>query len=297
MKKIIQKISVCNLMSADQDRILDLITELGETPKSKNTIKLADADKKNSSGKPINNISFHDLLVLKFNYSAYRGNFYPRLFSRLGIKSCVYCNSQLALNVEKNTYTQAGKLNGRLKVAKYQLDHAYSKADYPYLSATIYNLYPCCAVCNNVKRKKKVNFKLYGDAQLQSNYTFSLKDSLTEYMLCYDPEKLMVYFDDPDKPLQNREGKGSLEDTFHISSIYNAQKDLAEEIIIRTQIYNQTYRKDLEESFRTLFPGSGFSIERFFLGTYPDSKDIHRRPLSKFTQDISKEVSRLSSES
>lgn len=297
LRKIIQKISVCNLLTIDQKKIEEVITELGKTPSSKNTITLNEADRKKTSEPEKKVLKFHELLVLAFNYSSYRGNFYPKLFNKLGIKSCVYCNSQLALNVEKNTYTKKGNINGKLMVAKYQLDHAYSKADFPYLSATIYNLYPCCAVCNNIKRKKEVKFKLYNDIVVDSDYKFILdKNSLIKYMMTYNSDDLLISFEDPDKKQKEKEGKGSLEDTFHITSIYNSQKDIIEEILIRTEIYNETYRKELVNSFSILFPGSSFSMDRIFLGTYPDPKDIHRRPLSKFIQDISKEVSRLSVE-
>lgn len=304
IRAIITKLSVRNLMTLGLEDIEELILELGKTPNPTNKITLNKADKdkaieKDDDEKKKNTqVSFQDLLVYKFNYSSYRNNFYPRLFSNLGIKSCVYCNSQLTLTVVKNTYTdRAGNLNGKAKIAKYQLDHVYSQKDYPYISATVFNLYPCCGVCNNIKRKKNVNFRLYSNLEQPSPYKFSLtKDSLAAYMVSHNSEELVVTFEDPDKPKPDKRGNGSLEDTFHISSIYNEQKDIAEEIIVRAQVYNDTYKKELEASFGAIFPGSGFSIERIFLGTYPDEKDIHKRPLSKFIQDISSEVRRLSME-
>jgi hypothetical protein len=297
LKKIIYRLSVSNLMTLNNERIEEVVRDIGKTPNPNKKITLSFRDKKNSSDPSKNIVFFKDLLIWKFNYGVYRGDFYPKLFRKLGIRACVYCNSQLTLNVEKNTYNTTGKLNGIAKVAKYELDHAYSKSDYPYLSATVFNLYPSCGVCNNIKRKKEVKFKLYSSIESPSIYKFSLKkESLVEYMTSYNSDELIITFEDPDKPFEDKEGKGSLEDTFHISSIYNAQKDIAEEIIIRSHIYNDTYRDDLHKSFSSLFPGNAFEMERIFLGTYPNPQDIHLRPLSKFIQDISADVKRLSIE-
>ena len=44
------------------------------------------------------------------------------------------------------------------------------------------------------------------------------------------------------------------------------------------------------DNFKFLLPTSSIEFERLWLGTYPDKKDIERRPLTKFMQDIWKQA-------
>lgn len=101
--------------------------------------------------------TFRNELINVMGYKELRDNFYPDYFEKIGIKSCVYCNSQLALTVRK--------VNGN-RSAKFQVDHYYSKSEFPCFSISFYNLYPVCGSCNNSKSNNKVTFNLYSN-----NYT------------------------------------------------------------------------------------------------------------------------------
>lgn len=285
-KNLIHQFKTREFIKADDHKIKSLIKDIGKLPISKTKF-----DYIGKNGKPHKNkISFKDLILICFDYSGSRDNFYPKFFHKLKIKACVYCNSQLTLNVVKQDYVKGVEK----MVAKYQLDHFYSQDEYPYLSATIFNLYPTCATCNNIKRKKTVNFQLYTDSVVPSAYKFNIdKNSVVDYLLTNDSEKLNITFFDPDKPDPNKYADKSLEDIFHISSIYNVQKDILEELIIKAYVYNGSYKKDLQNSFAEAFPKNTFDIERLVLGNYANENEIHQRPLSKFMQDISSEINRL----
>lgn len=285
LKKLIYKFKTSEFLKADEQKIKSLMQDLGKVPVTKTKF-----DYIGKKGKPLKNkISFKDLILICFDYSGNRSNFYPNFFHKLKIRSCVYCNSQLTLNVEK--LNQGGQLK---MVAKYQLDHFHSQNEYPYLSATLFNLYPTCATCNNIKRTKTVNFQLYTDSVTPSIYKFNIdKNSIVEYLLTNDPEKLGITFSDPNKPDPNKYAAGSLEDVFHISSIYNVQKDILEELLIKAYVYNASYKQDLQDSFAQAFPKNSFDIDRLILGNYVNENEIHQRPLSKFMQDISTEINRL----
>lgn len=287
LKKLIYEFKTREFIKADDQMIRGIINNLGKFPKQH--IKFEYIGKK---GEPLKNkISFKELILICFDYSGSRDGFYPRFFHRMKIRACIYCNSQLTLNVVKQTYK---KKEPTKMVAKYQLDHHYSQNDYPYLSATIFNLYPTCATCNNIKRKKTVNFQLYGDSPKSSLYKFKIdKQSIVDYLMTNDSEKLDISFSDPDKPNSNKYAAKSLEDVFHVSSIYNMQKDIVEELVIKAYIYNASYKKELQRSFTNIFPKNAFDIERLILGSYTKENEIHLRPLSKFMQDISNEINRL----
>ena len=104
--------------------------------------------------KSIANIEFRNELIKRLGYSELRDNFYPEYFEKTGIKTCVYCNSQLALTV---------RIVGGPRKAKFQIDHYYPKSEYPCFSISFYNLYPVCGPCNNSKSASQINFNLYSD--------------------------------------------------------------------------------------------------------------------------------------
>lgn len=65
----------------------------------------------------------------------------------MGLKTCVYCNSQAA-------ECGAGKLF-------YQFDHFMPQSKYPYLGTCFFNLQPSDSSCNGHKSNKLCNFHLY----------------------------------------------------------------------------------------------------------------------------------------
>ena len=84
-----------------------------------------------------------------------------------------------------------------------------------------------------------------------------------------------------------------MEHNFNISKIYKEHKDIAEEIIIKSYIYNESYVKDLSNFMDSKFQNLQVSFDRLFIGNYMQESESLKRPLSKFTQDIFKEVQHL----
>jgi hypothetical protein len=72
--------------------------------------------------------------------------------------------------------------------------------------------------------------------------------------------------------------------------IYNTQKDLAAEIILKSLIYNKSYQNTLKRSFEKLYGDRPLLFNRLILGNYSEVTDIHKRPMAKFTQDIGKQL-------
>jgi hypothetical protein len=224
-----------------------------------------------------NGKKFHELLVTAMQYKAAREELFP-FIRELGIKTCVYCNSQLAATTvkkTKNTYK-----------GMYDLDHFYPKSDYPYLCTSFFNLQPSCAYCNKSKSRVRAEFSLYtNDYTKLFPFKFSLKkNSLVKYMLTQNYEELEIDFGSNDDDLRKDHEKH-----FHITELYETQKDLAEEIVWKAKIYNKSYQKSLRESFEKLFP-KHIDFNRFILGNYYKEEDVHKRPMSKFAQDIAKQL-------
>jgi hypothetical protein len=225
-------------------------------------------------------IIFKDKILGAMGYTGLRSSFYPKYFQKIGIKACVYCNSQLTIVAEKEPTLK--------KIAKFQVDHFIPEAEYPCFSISLFNLYPVCASCNNIKRDNKIDFKLYLELKdiSASPFLFQLDDnSISEYYLSRNPEDLVINFSYPGPET----GYEDFEETFAIKGIYNTLKDLAEEMILKAEIYNPSYKQILIDSFPDIFNNINLS-NRLFIGNYVDKDDIHKRPLAKFTQDIAKQL-------
>jgi 5-methylcytosine-specific restriction endonuclease McrA len=234
-------------------------------------IKKSDADK-----------AFKDNIINDLGYSTLRSEFYPKYFKKLGIKSCVYCNSQLCITVDG----EKKKL-----VARHQIDHYISKDQYPCLSIALFNLYPVCGSCNNKKSTKNLHFQLYAEEKAikNSDYKFSIKDKdnvVPLYLSNRNPDILEVLFEEPPADA----GHYALDQLFSIKSLYNTQIDIVEELILKRHIYDTSYKETLVAQFPKIFSKDDKILERLIMGNYYEENEIHNRPMAKFMQDIAKQL-------
>jgi len=215
------------------------------------------------------------------NYSYLRSSFYPKYFREIGVKSCVYCNSQLSITAVKSRGVYS---------AKFDVDHYYSKDEYPFLSISLFNLYPACSSCNRAKSNNKIEFELYTSNHkntTKSNYNFKLSSySKSKYLTTRDSIVIDFSFTEPIYLDPNTK---KFNDVFHIESIYETQKDLIEELIIKSQIYNKSYLNVLKSNFSKLSLHPEL-FKRTLVGNYTQDKDIHKRPMSKIVMDIAKNL-------
>lgn len=215
------------------------------------------------------------------DYTSLRKSFYPKYFRKIGIKSCVYCNSQLTVVITKKN----NKIDARLEV-----DHHYPKSDFPFLSISLFNLYPCCASCNKRKSSTPINFLLYTDNPSKlskSEYNFKItKSSECDYLITKDAESIEILFNDVSTPIV---GHQSLQNVFNIKEIHDTQKDIIAELIVKNQIYNESFKDILQKSFSKLSLSQN-DFDRVIVGNYTKEKDIHKRPFSKLTMDIAKQL-------
>ena len=214
-------------------------------------------------------------------YTQLRNAFYPKYFRNIGIKTCVYCNSQLTIVLIKSKT----EIDARLEV-----DHHYSKSEFPYLSISLFNLFPCCSSCNKRKSSTLVNYKLYTDdiSKLKkSEYNFEItRASKCTYLLTKDAEQIEILFNDSSVlPIGNK----SLQSAFRIKEIHDTQKDIIAELIIKSQIYNESFKRILQKNFSKLSLNQN-DFDRVIVGNYTEEKDIHKRPFSKMTMDIAKQL-------
>lgn len=219
-------------------------------------------------------------------YTDLRSTFYPKYFFKVGIKACVYCNALLTIVVEQDI------IGGKVKKfhAKFQADHYLPKKEYPCFSISLFNLYPVCANCNLAKGVKKVSFNLYvsGDKH-QSQFKFKLADGCrAKFLLSRNLGDILIEFDEPTVS----KGYEKFDDLFAIKGTYTTQRDIAAELILKAEAYPQSYRDTLLNSLPTIFQNQS-TVNRLITGNYAEEKDIHKRPLAKFTLDIAHQIGLL----
>lgn len=255
----------------EEKKIIDDIIDEFETKKKDFIqISLSEIEQVKNRIGIVKNKSLKNAIITILDYKGKRGSYFPKVFRKVGIKTCVYCNAQSTLTIEKS---KGGGLS-----ARYQLDHYYPKKDYPYLGIAIFNLYPVCTSCNLTKGAKDYHFELYKEQTEPSPFKFELdKASKALFLTSRDCKDLKVNFN------------SQFGDTLNINKIYNEHQDIAEEIILKQLAYNEEYRKTLN-NLCGKHKITKQMIKRFILGNYTEEQEIHKRPFAKFMQDIGKEV-------
>ncbi len=214
------------------------------------------------------NKKFRDELLVAYGYE--HSNLLE-LARWLNVKTCPYCNMQYTLCAE--AYKDGELVE---KMAKFQYDHFFDKAEYPMLSMSLYNLIPSCASCNQGKSKRPLSmaFHPYSTA-IKDTFRFRVKDP-SDLLAGGDDEKIKIKLV-PQKPVD----VDAYNEMFHIESLYQRHRDVAREVFARA--YVDSYYED-GSNFEFL-KDSNF-MERLEKGFYPDEEDIDKRPLTKLQQDL-----------
>lgn len=243
------------------------------------TLPQVQLDRKNllRAGTP----EFYKLVVKAMRYDDIRQD-YLSYIKKLGIRTCVYCNTQYAITVR-----------GKELFATYQFDHFYPKSEYPFLCTSFFNLQPSCSACNQKKTTKKAEFNLYTEnkAELYPFYFAINKYKIIKYLLSKDPDQIELKFGVYSKIPNGRNLLQNHLDLFHIDELYAEHKDVVEEIIWKSKVYNKSYINQLLSSFKNLNPDDlQNDFYRFMFNVPYNKSKIHDRPLTLLIQDIAKQL-------
>jgi len=187
---------------------------------------------------------------------------------KLGVRCCPYCNRAYVFSVKRENSQ---------KTVKPCLDHFFSQSRYPYLGVSIYNLVPCCTVCNS-SLKGNIDFNLkdylhpYCDEHLHDHFKvniattvkslkgYKLKDSDIEFVCS---EKVQKHVND-----------------FALKEFYKKHLDYIQEIVIKINDYGDKSYWDSIKRYDVADP------LQLLLGNFWQSEDINKRPLAKITADL-----------
>lgn len=212
-----------------------------------------------------------------FNYDGYRSNELVLLAEKLNIKSCPYCNMHYTLFAEEGKYLKD-------KITKFQFDHFYDKAEYPFLSMSLYNLIPSCGICNQGKSTDKLalHFHPYASS-INRQFHFEVPDPLELYSGAKKDKIEVELLPDASTAADLKK----YNETFHIQMLYRRHGDIAQEVFDKA--YEEAYYMDAN-SFKYISQEASDYLMRLTYGTYIDEKDIEKRPMSKFIQDMRKQA-------
>lgn len=207
-------------------------------------------------------------------------------FHNLGIKSCIYCNAQFAVTIDKSSGHYIGH---------YDLDHNLPKVQYPFLATNFFNLVPCCGHCNSAKKDANIKFRLYQtNKQKLEPLCFEINEKkLVRYLTTFNRDDIDVRLKDMHTyPVEVKTMAEMFNERFHIDSLCREHRDIIEELLWKYKIYNQNYISMLEQQFSLIFPDD-INFNRFLLGNYDRPEDIHKRPLAKLIQDIARQLNMI----
>lgn len=235
--------------------------------------------------------AFQKAVVKAMDYQGFRSFEFMEMFQTCNIKTCVYCHCQLTLIIKKYLYKRAvgGHAVGDVREFRglLQLDHKNAKSKYPFICTSFYNLYPICSNCNIAKSANATAFNLYLDKPPLDFLTFGLKTaSVLSYWETHDPEVLEIEIRSVDG---NDTVLTAYLNMFNIKFVYDTQKDLIEELLQKQFVYNKLYKETLSKSFKDLFANPTM-INRLLIGNYDQPKDILKRPMAKFIQEIARDI-------
>ncbi|CAA6817421.1 MAG: Unknown protein [uncultured Sulfurovum sp.] len=215
----------------------------------------------------------------------YDGKFQPLIASffekHLNPRTCCYCNIDFI-----NVYDEENNKN------KFTLDHFIDKGRYPYLALSIFNLIPCCFVCNSKKIKGSIPF--YEDVELKdtnpylNSFNFDEKVKFKLHLNDNCKDLNIKSKDDIDIPLKERYSNeyDKYIEVFKLNERYQAHKDIVFEMLQNAELYPESRLKELQEL--TGIPYQ--EIKKDIFNLIEDNADLSKEPFSKLRKDMADEL-------
>lgn len=221
--------------------------------------------------------------VTKNRWNAYQ------FTEELQVSVCPYCGTQFI-------FTYSDDTSGKTRPT---LDHFFDKSKHPYLAVSLYNLVPCCKVCNSdMKGQRAMNLEDYY-SPYEKNIVECLKVKVDVINTRSNNEVVDYYdafiggnnnFDIKFTATSNDEMimkkiSGNVE-MFKLEEIYNEfHKPYVRSIMKKAHIYNQAYLNYLRDSYGLIFS----SEEDLRESAYPKVEEDPFSILGKMTRDIIQE--------
>ena len=191
------------------------------------------------------------------------------------VHTCYFCNIEFIYKFK----TSDGKFkNG------FTLDHYIDKGKYPYLGLSLYNLIPSCYTCNSkVKGVDEINNLSPSSVKFDFDDKVKFRTFMINKNLQVEKEKDFALLLKEDFSLEYKE----YIDGFMLNERYKYHKSKVIEMINKRKQYPDSRIKELAN----LTQKTEEDVKQDLFGEYLfNDNDLHKRPFSKLTKDIAKEL-------
>ena len=203
-----------------------------------------------------------------------------KILKQMDVRVCPYCNRQYTVTLK----------SGEVRP---QFDHYYPKSLYPYLALSVFNLVPCCSICNMAKTKLDTDTDpiLYPFSEEFGYDVFFTTErwkntSLPQYIRGLT-DKFDIKISNPKGVLKEEVNKQI--DKLHIEKLYKEHKDYVQDILKHNYVYTDKRLNELCKTFPDLFH-SVDEAKSFIYLTGMEKGDWGKRPLGKLTSDIVRQL-------
>lgn len=186
-----------------------------------------------------------------------------RIVINAGLTVCPYCNRDY-INCRAENVSGA------------QLDHFFSKSEFPLFAVCLYNLVPVCGNCNRVKSSQKLTFASPFDKSIdwEKDIFFSYSGSSLKDI------KITI------------NSKGDLNNNIkgmRINEAYQIHGSEVLEIVEKAQIYSST---QIQEFKKVLSPAklTDLEIKKIIFGPEITKDTMRTKPLGKLISDLHKKL-------
>ena len=159
----------------------------------------------------------------------------------------------------------------------------------------MFNLIPSCASCNHKKGNEDTNLvehyhpyhnEIAPYANFKVNYPEDIDKLSFQAIQNMDIKKLSISFESRYNNTIDFVKRHDI--LYDITAIYERHNDIAHELLVRA-VLNDRYYQSAVIKIQGLFPDKETAL-KYILGNYMSERDILKRPLSKFTQDLAKQL-------
>ena len=198
------------------------------------------------------------------------------IVNALGIRTCPYCNRGY-IGVSK------GRLLG------VQLDHFYNRNKYPFLAVSLYNLVPCCGVCNLIKRDnvKDIISPYEDDADFENAVHFTYEIPKSAATGPNGGKRQLDIVVDPDAD-QKQRYENNIE-IFRLKDAYAFQELEAERFYEKMIAYPESRLREIAKHFNDNSDESVTAAdleESLFREYFTEPSDYTQKPMAKFYRDL-----------
>lgn len=220
-------------------------------------------------------------LAKVFGYDNFKLKLGKELTLKLGIKVCPYCLSQYTLiDTKRDRHI-------------FEYDHFLPQTKYPFLSISLHNMIPSCGNCNRIKKDKEglvpIEYHPLGQNTFHDLYEFKISDkSLVDYYI-----NGITNFEVEARTIEPNDARSmqlyKYLNTFAITGLMNRHSDIIHELLIKLEYYSDSKKRELS-AIGGAHSFTIHDIERLLTGYYTLRDDYDKRPLSKFTTDIARQI-------